>query len=282
MNDRIGWRKQYSIILSFCHSIILSFYPIDSYVTSTTQNRIATVEFFHPAGNALPAGLLEELAAAIRAAGEAADSAVVVLRSGGERAFCAGASLTELAALTTEEEGEAFFMGFAKVIDAMRLCPKFIIVRVQGKAVGGGLGLIAAADYALATHHAAIKLSELTVGIGPFVIEPAVRRKIGLAATSHLTINATEFKAAIWAWQKGLYDDVLETTEELDQHVAVMAQRLAAYDPASMRRMKEVLWEGTAHWGTLLQERAAISGSLVLSDFAQKNLAAILARLKAK
>jgi len=252
------------------------------YVKTQTENRVATIEFYHPASNALPLSLLRQLAEAVQQAGEATDSAVVVLRSGGSRAFCAGASLTELTTLETEEEGKSFFLGFANVINAMRLCPKFIIARAQGKAVGGGVGLLAAADYCLATHHAAIRLSEFTVGIGPFVIEPAVRRKLGLAATSQLTLNATEFKAAIWAWQKGLYDDVLETTEELDQHVAMMAQRLAAYGPESMRRMKEVLWEGTAHWDELLPQRAAISGTLVRSDFAQEALSNTLTKMKSE
>lgn len=255
---------------------------MEAYVKTSTENRVATIEFYHPSSNALPLGLLHELARAIQQAGEAEEAVVVVLRSGRNRAFCAGASLTELAAIETTEEGEAFFLGFANVINVMRRCPKFIVARAQGKAVGGGVGLLAAADYCLATHHAAIKLSELTVGIGPFVIEPAVRRKIGLAATSQLTINATEFKAAIWAWQKGLYDDVLETPEELDQHVAVMAQRLATYDAESMRRMKEVFWEGTSHWEELLRQRAAISGTLVRSDFAQEALTTILAKLKSK
>ena len=252
------------------------------YVKTQTENRVATIEFYHPASNALPLSLLRQLAEAVQQAGEATDSAVVVLRSGGNRAFCGGASLTELATLETQEEGESFFLGFANVINAMRLCPKFIIARAQGKAVGGGVGLLAAADYCLATHHAAIRLSELTVGIGPFVIEPTLRRKLGLAATSQLTLNATEFKAAIWAWQKGLYDDVLETTEGLDQHVAVMGQRLSAYGPESMRRMKEVLWEGTAHWAELLPQRAAISGMLVRSDFAQEALSNILAKMKSE
>ncbi|GHB61945.1 enoyl-CoA hydratase/isomerase family protein [Persicitalea jodogahamensis] len=253
---------------------------IDSYVKINSENRISTVEFFHPAGNALPSGMLDQLARAIRQAGEARDSSVVVLRSGGNRAFCAGASLTELAAITSEQQGKDFFLGFAQVINAMRRCPKFIVARAQGKAVGGGVGLLTAADYCLATHHAAVKLSELTVGIGPFVIEPAVRRKIGLAATTQLTINATEFKSAIWAWQKGLFDDVLETTEELDEHVADIANRLADYEPESMRRMKQVFWEGTDHWDELLRQRAEISGTLVLSDFAQKSLTTILAGLK--
>lgn len=255
---------------------------MEAYVRTSTENRVATIEFYHPSGNALPLGLLRELAEAIQRAGEAEEVAVLVLSSGGNRAFCGGASLTELATLKTAQEGEAFFLGFANVINAMRRCPKLIIARAQGKAVGGGVGLLAAADYCLATHHAAIKLSELTVGIGPFVIEPVVRRKIGLAATSQLTINATEFKAAIWAWQKGLYDDVLETTEELDQHVAVMAQRLAAYGPESVRRLKEVFWEGTDQWDELLRQRAAISGTLVLSDFAQEALSMILEKLKSK
>ena len=248
------------------------------YVKSWTENRIATVEFFHPAGNSLPSDLLDQLAQAIRQAGEATDSSVLILQAGGDRTFCAGASLTELTAIATVEEGAIFFSKFAHVINAMRLCPKFIIGRVQGKAVGGGVGLIAATDYCLATHDAAVKLSELTIGIGPFVIEPAVRRKIGLAAVSHLTIDATEFESALWAWQKGLFDDVFETVDEMNQRVQTLAQKLAAYAPESMRQMKQVLWEGTSHWDELLLQRARISGTLVLSDFTQNALAAIRAK----
>jgi methylglutaconyl-CoA hydratase len=245
------------------------------YVKISTAKRIATIEFFHPSSNALPATLLDQLAQTIQQAGQATDSSVIILQSGGDRAFCAGASLTELSAITTLAEGEAFFSRFAQVINAMRQCPKFIIGRIQGKAVGGGVGLIAATDYCLATHAAAIKLSELTVGIGPFVIEPAVRRKIGLAATSHLTLNATEFESAVWGWHKGLYDDIFETRDELDQRVLDLAGNLSAYEPESMRQMKQVLWEGTSHWDELLSQRARISGTLVLSDFTQKTLAAI-------
>jgi len=222
--------------------------------------------------------MLDQLAQALKKAGEAPDSSVVILQSGGDRAFCAGASLTELSTIATLEAGEAFFYKFAQVINAMRRCPKFIIGRVQGKAVGGGVGLIAATDYCLATHEAAVKLSELTVGIGPFVIEPAVRRKIGLTATSHLTINATEFESAVWGWQQGLYDDIFETPDELNQRVLELARKLAAYAPEAMHQIKQVLWEGTDHWDELLRQRARISGSLVLSDFAQKTLAAIASK----
>ena len=222
--------------------------------------------------------MLDQLAQTIEQTGHSADSSVLILQSGGDRAFCAGASLTELSDLRTKEEGEVFFSKFAHVINAMRRCPKFVIGRVQGKAVGGGVGLIAATDYCLATHDAAVKLSELTVGIGPFVIEPALRRKIGLTGTSHLTINATEFESAIWGWQRGLYDDIFETPDELNQRVLELARKLAAYDPESMRQIKQVLWKGTAHWEDLLAQRARISGTLVLSDFAQKALAAIRAK----
>jgi methylglutaconyl-CoA hydratase len=250
----------------------------EGYVKSRIENRIAFLDFYHPSSNALPSRLLEQLAQSIQLLGTSPEVSVIVLQSGGERAFCAGASLDELASLTTEAQGKAFFSGFAHVINAMRQCPRFILGRVQGKAVGGGVGLIASTDYCLATQNAGVRLSELTVGIGPFVIEPAVKRKIGLAATSHLTINATEFESAIWAWQKGLYDDVFDSLPELDIQVRQMAERLATYDLQAMSQMKQVLWEGTSHWGELLSQRAALSGSLVLSDFARKKLAALKPR----
>lgn len=241
------------------------------------ENRIAVLEFYHPSSNALPSQLLGQLAQAIHQLGESPEVGVIILRSAGNRAFCAGASLDELTSITTPEQAEAFFSGFAHVINAMRRCPKFIIGKVQGKAVGGGVGLIASTDYCLATHHAAVRLSELTIGIGPFVIEPAVSRKIGIAATGHLTINATQFESAVWAWQKGLYNDVFDTAEELENQVHQMAVQLTAYDPTAMKRVKQMLWEGTDHWEQLLYERAATSGALVLSNFARQKLAALKA-----
>ncbi len=247
----------------------------EGYVQSSTNEGVATVEFFHPSGNALPSELLDQLAHTIRTLGQTPAVRVIVLRSGGERAFCGGASLTELASIDSMEAGKAFFSKFANVINAMRLCPRLIIGRVQGKAVGGGVGLRPATDYCLATQEAAVRLSELTVGIGPFVIEPAVRRKIGVSGVSHLTVNATQFESAMWCWQKGLYNDVYQTADQLDEHVTDLAQKLAAYDPEAMRQMKQVFWEGTDHWDTLLTERAALSGTLVLSEFSQRVLTAL-------
>lgn len=236
------------------------------------QTNIATIEFGHPASNSFPSELLERLTKELFAVGNNDDVAVIVLKSEGERAFCAGASFDELVAISNLEEGKQFFAGFANVINAIRTCGKLVIARIQGKTVGGGVGLAAACDYVLATEHAAIKLSEFTIGIGPFVIEPAVSRKIGVAGTAELTLDATSWKNAYWAKEKGLYAKVFETLKELDKEVDLLAQKLASYNPDALSEMKKALWEGTENWNTLLAQRAAISGELVLSDFTKKAL----------
>ena len=236
------------------------------------QTNIATIEFGHPASNSFPSELLERLTQELFTVGNNDDVAVIVLKSEGERAFCAGASFDELVAISNLEEGKQFFAGFANVINAIRTCGKLVIARIQGKTVGGGVGLAAACDYVLATEHAAIKLSEFTIGIGPFVIEPAVSRKIGVAGTAELTLDATSWKNAYWAKEKGLYAKVFETLKELDKEVDLLAQKLASYNPDALSEMKKALWEGTENWNTLLAQRAAISGELVLSDFTKKAL----------
>jgi len=245
----------------------------EAYVKTSKQDGIAKIEFFHPAQNSLPATVLHELAAAIKAAGEDDSVRVVILQSGGDRTFCAGASFNELMQLEDAQAGLAFFSGFAHVINAMRKCPKFIIGRVQGKVVGGGVGLASATDYCMATKHAAIKLSELTVGIGPFVVGPAVERKLGLSAMSQIAIDANRFFDADWALQKGLYANLHESIEDLDKAVLDFAQELSQYNPEAMAEMKAIFWRGTEHWDELLMERAAISGRLVLSEFTRETLA---------
>ncbi len=236
------------------------------------QNNIATVEFYHPASNSFPSELLERLATAFNELSLNSEVHVIVLKSEREKAFCAGASFDELVAITNFEAGKQFFLGFANVINAMRKCSKLIIGRIQGKAVGGGVGLAAACDYCLATEQAAIKLSELTIGIGPFVIAPAVERKIGVAALSELTLDATSWQNAYWAKEKGLFAKVFETIPELDNEVENLALKLATYNPEALKEMKKVFWEGTENWDVLLEERAEISGNLVLSDFTKKSL----------
>lgn len=228
---------------------------------------VAVITFFHPAQNALPSTLLSQLAAAIRVAGDDDSVRVAILRSAGERTFCAGASFDELASIKDFDSGKRFFMGFANVINAMRKCPKLIIGRVQGKAVGGGVGLCAATDYCIATKWASIKLSELAIGIGPFVVGPAVERKMGKSAMTQLAINATEWKTAHWAQEKGLFNEVFDTSEQMDSYIAHLAEKLAGSNPEAMRQLKAAFWEGTEHWDSLLEARAAISGRLVLSDF---------------
>lgn len=243
-------------------------------VSCTVDDRgVAVVTFAHPRSNSLPGAVLAELAETIRGLGDRPDVRVVVLGSAGNRAFCAGASFDELIAISNEEEGLRFFMGFANVINAIRTLPKLVIGRVQGKAVGGGVGVASATDYCLATQHAAVKLSELAVGIGPFVVGPAVERKLGVSGMSQLAIDATEWRSANWAAEHGLYASVHEDAAALDAAVDALAGRLAASNPEAMAEMKRTFWRGTEDWDTLLAERAAISGRLVLSDFTRSAIA---------
>jgi methylglutaconyl-CoA hydratase len=234
------------------------------------HNHIGTIEFYHPQSNSLPGKLLEELAQTIHGAGNDERVKVIVLRSGGEKAFCAGASFDELVAINNEKEGLQFFSGFAKVINAMRTCPKFIIGRIQGKCVGGGVGIAAAVDYAIATDKAEVKLSELAVGIGPFVVGPAVERKIGTAAFSALAIDAASFRNAEWAKRKGLFAEVHDSVENMDEAIIRLSTTLSHSSPDAMAEMKKIFWRGAEHWDDLLMERAKISGRLVLSEFTKK------------
>ena len=227
---------------------------------------IATVEFFHPAGNSLPANLLERLVQSFQELSHHPEVHVIIFKSEKENTFCAGASFDELLAIQNPQQGVAFFSGFGKVVNAMRLCAKPIIGRIQGKAVGGGVGLIAACDYAMATEAASIKLSEISIGIGPFVVEPALTRKMGIAAVSELALNPTTWQTAYWAKEKGLYARVFENLAELDKEVLVLAEQLNSYAPEAVQKLKRVLWEGTDHWDTLMEQRAHICGNLVLSE----------------
>jgi methylglutaconyl-CoA hydratase len=240
------------------------------------DNGIATISFYHPAQNALPAALLDELTGNIQFATNDPKTKIIVLKSLGDRTFCAGASFDELLQIKDKQAGAEFFSGFARVINACRKSSKIIIARIQGKAVGGGVGLAAAADYCLATEAASVKLSELSIGIGPFVISPAVIRKIGLPAFSQLTIRAADFQTAQWAKEKGLYNEVYPDIPALDNALDTLNEKLASYHPEALKGLKEILWEGTGDWDELLTQRAAISGQLVLSEFTQTTLKGFL------
>jgi len=245
----------------------------EAYVQSRDlKDGIRAIEFFHPSHNSLPSDLLVQLAQAITDAGKDDAVHVIILRSGGDRTFCAGASFNELVSIKDFETGKKFFLGFANVINACRKCPKPIIGRVQGKAVGGGVGLASAVDHCFATKFASVKLSELAVGIGPFVVGPAVERKVGLSAYTQMTFNATEFYSAEWATEKGLFAEVSESIEKMDEAIMVLAQKLAASNPEALRLLKEVFWKGGEGWDELLDERAAMSGELVLSEFTKDAL----------
>lgn len=247
-------------------------------VSYQSKNGTGIIEFHHPKGNSLPGTLLAKLKETIEKGSEDEQVAVLVLKSKGKGAFCAGASFDELSEISDLESGRKFFSGFAKVIMAIKNCPKFVVGRIHGKAVGGGVGLIAACDYAIATDEASIKLSELNLGIGPFVIAPAVQRKIGLSAFSSLTINASAWKKAAWACEHGLYNELCSSIEELDRKVSELSGRLAKSSPGAMKEIKAMLWEETGHFEKLMNERAEQSGRLVLSDFTRDFLEAFKKR----
>ncbi|MEQ9405302.1 MAG: enoyl-CoA hydratase/isomerase family protein [Cyclobacteriaceae bacterium] len=238
-----------------------------NYVNLDIKNGIGTITFFTEQSNSLPGEILSKLASTVEEAGKNEEIKVIILKSGGDRTFCAGASFDELIAIEDTTKGKEFFMGFANVINAMRKAPQLIIGRVQGKAVGGGIGLAASTDYCFATKHAAIKLSELSLGIGPFVVGPAIERKMGLSAMSQMGINADEFYDPKWAHQKGLFSKIYDDAASMDKAVNALAATLAGYNPEAMAELKKTFWKGTDHWDELLAERAATSGKLVVSDF---------------
>lgn len=244
------------------------------HVESSTNDGIATITFGHPQSNSLPGSLLQLLANTIKSTGEDPNVKVIILQSSGEKTFCAGASFDELVAIENLETGLKFFSGFATVINACRTSSKLIIGRVQGKAVGGGVGIASAVDYCFATKHAEVKLSELAVGIGPFVVGPAVQRKIGLSAMSELAINASSWRSSEWAMQKGLYNEIFDNHEKMDEAIQTLAAKLSKSNPTAMLALKKIFWEGTDDWDTLLVDRAAISGTLVLSDFTREAIQA--------
>jgi methylglutaconyl-CoA hydratase len=241
----------------------------NGYVKSEFHHSVTTIEFFHPQSNSLPSKILDELSQEIHRAGNDDDTRLIILKSAGDKVFCAGASFDELAAIQNFEQGLQFFSGFAHVINAMRTCPKFIIARVHGKCIGGGVGLVAAADYAIATEAAEIKLSELSIAIGPFVVGPAVERKMGVSAFTQLAIDAAMWRNAQWAGRKGLYAEVYASTDGMDESIAKLADFLIHSSSQAMAEMKKIFWKGTENWDHLLLERAAISGRLVLSSFAK-------------
>jgi methylglutaconyl-CoA hydratase len=245
----------------------------EAYVRSHNEHGITTIEFFHPQSNSLPAKILEELAREIHSAGTDDDTKVIILQSKGDGAFCAGASFDELSSIKNEADGLKFFTGFAHVINAMRKCKKLTVGRIHGKCVGGGVGLAASVDYAIAVDKAEIKLSELAMGIGPFVVGPAIERKIGVSAYSQLAIDSHLWRNAEWAKHKGLFAEVHSSVENMDESVYRLANCLAHSNPTAMEEMKKIFWKGTEHWDELLKERAAISGKLILSEYSKKAIA---------
>jgi methylglutaconyl-CoA hydratase len=251
--------------------------PLDGTVSVDVTEGIGTLTFGHPKGNSLPAALLAQIAREVEALGARDDTRVIVIRSEGTGAFCGGASFDEFKRIADPDAGREFFLGFARIILAMIRAPKFIVTRIHGKTAGGGVGIAAASDYAIACTDAGARLSELAVGIGPFVVGPVIEKKIGLAAFAAMSVDA-DWRSAAWCEHHGLYARVCGSTSELDDAVSALAKRLAASNPDAMSGLKGGMWQGTEQWPELLAERAAMSGRMVLSDFTRKAIAAFAAR----
>lgn len=249
----------------------------NGYVRSHTEGGIATVTFHHPKSNSLPGQVLRDMAQAISDAGSDPAVRVIILRSDGDKVFCAGASFDELVSINDIPTGTTFFSGFAAVINAIRKAPVFVIGRIHGHAVGGGVGLACAVDIAYALESASVRLSELAIGIGPFVVGPAVERKTGTGTFGLLTATPATRRSAQWAEVHGIYAEVLPTIAELDARIDAHARELAGYSAEAMAELKKVMWKGTEDWDTLLAERAQQSGRLVLSDATRQAIAAFKA-----
>lgn len=260
--------------------LTLHLLAMQGHVTTHNEHGITTVEFFTPQSNSLPTEILEKLSHEIHFAGTHDETKVIILKSAGEKVFCSGANFDELSSIANEAQGLKFFSGFGNVINAMRKCKKLIIGRIQGKCVGGGVGIVAATDYAIAVDTAEIKLSELTIGIGPFVVGPALERKMGISAFSQLAIDASLWRSADWAKRKGLFAEVHTSIDNLDESVYRLANTLAHYNLSALAEMKKIFWKGTEHWDELLKERAAISGRLVLSEFSKNAVEKFRSKVK--
>lgn len=242
------------------------------YVITNIQNQIAEIEFFHEKGNSFPSEQLNSLITTFQQLGKDENIKVIILKSKGETVFCAGASFDELLSINDLETGKKFFMGFANLILTMKNCPQIIIGQIVGKVVGGGVGIISACDYTFAMDFSSIKLSELSIGIGPFVIEPAISKKIGTKNFAELTLNPTEWKSAAWCYEKGLFNEVFSNLNELETKSQKKAEELCKYSSEGMKLLKSIFWQNTEHWEKLMPERAAMSGELVLSDFTKQTL----------
>ncbi len=251
------------------------------FVNQEIKNNISEITFGTQKSNSLPGEILELLAETILESGKDQSVKAILLKSEGEKAFCAGASFDELLEIEELEKSKIFFGGFAKVLNAMRSCGKLVIVRVQGKTTGGGVGIACAADYCFATKDSAMALTELNLGIGPFVIGPFVERKVGKSAYSAMSIDA-DFRSADWCEKHDVYHSVSENISEMDEEIKAFMEKLSTRSSEALALIKKVSWEGTEHFAQLMPERILMSASLILEDSAKENIGKIKERLRAK
>lgn len=254
---------------------------MEAFVTTIVENHIAKITFGTPKSNSLPGEILEKLASTLLEEGAKNEVKAILLQSAGEKAFCAGASFDELLEINDLETSKIFFGGFAKVLNSMRNCKKIVVVRVQGKTTGGGVGIACGADYCFATQEAALALTEINLGIGPFVIGPYVERKIGKSQFTAMAIDA-EFRSALWAKEHSIYHSVSESIEEMDLQLSDFLNKLSTRSDEALSLIKKVSWEGTEHFDQLSPERIVMSASLILEKSAKERIESIKEKLRNK
>lgn len=240
-------------------------------VHTQIENSIAKIQFYNPASNACDPSMLAQMVHAFNTLSANSQVKVILLSSKGNKAFCAGASITHLSELKDMKAATDFFSGFGRLILSMKNCNKIIVTSVQGKAVGGGVGIIAASDYVIATENSGLRLSELMIGIGPLVIAPAVIRKVGVAHFSQLSLKPSTWKDAKWGAAHGLFNELVTDGDSLENVTVDYCNSLASYSAQALSALKSVLWQGTEHWEELLYENAAKTATLSLSEDAQES-----------
>lgn len=168
------------------------------------------------------------------------EARVILVRSAGDRVFCAGADLAVMSNDATGLEQHNARGGLRRVVDAMRACPLPVVARVQGICLAGGVGLIMGADLVVAAERASFGLPEVDRGLWPFMVSALLARHVSPKVAMDLMLTGRRFGAAE-AREIGLISRVVPD-DELDSQVDALVAELAAKAPVAVRMGKAAFW----------------------------------------
>jgi len=250
----------------------------ESAIHCTVQDGTATLTLQRPqVHNAFDDVLIGELSARLRALGEDPQVRVVVLGGAG-RSFCAGADLAWMRRMAAygEQENRRDARALAELMHTLDTLSKPTVARVHGAAYGGGVGLVACCDIAIAADGARFCTSEARLGLAPAVISPYVVRAIGARAARRYFLTAAPFDASR-AHALGLVHEVVDAGE-LDRAVAAVVAELHAGGPAAQTACKSLIATvaGAAGDETLIDYTAACIADLRASAEGQEGIRAFL------